>query len=65
METSERVKITMSNATIKKYKEQMEDLRSRLQRLAGKYGAHYIFIRSDGDLLYEMLHGFSGIMQKM
>lgn len=62
METSERVKITMSNATIKKYKEQMEDLRSRLQRLAGKYGAHYIFIRSDGDLLYEMLHGFSGIM---
>lgn len=65
METSERVKITMSNATIKKYKEQMEDLRSRLQRLAGKYGAHYIFIRSDEDLLYEMLHGFSGIMQKM
>ena len=65
METSGRVKITMSNATIKKYKEQMEDLRSRLQRLAGKYGAHYIFIRSDGDLLYEMLHGFSGIMQKM
>lgn len=65
METDERVKITMSNATIKKYKEQVEDLQSRLQRLAGKYGANYIFIRSDGDLIYEMLHGFSGIMQKM
>lgn len=65
METDERVKITMSNATIKKYKEQVEDLRSRLQTLAGKYGAHYIFMRSDGDLIYEMLHGFSGIMQKM
>lgn len=65
METNERVKITMSNATVKKYKEQVEDLQSRLQRLAGKYGAHYIFIRSDGDLIYEMLHGFSGIMQKM
>lgn len=65
METDERVKITMSNATIKKYREQVEDLRSRLQRLARKYGAHYIFIQSDGDLIYEMLHGFSGIMQKM
>lgn len=65
METNERVKITMSNATIKKYKEQVEDLQSQLQRLAEKYGAHYIFIRSDGDLIYEMLHGFSGIMQKM
>lgn len=65
METDERVKITMSNATIKKYKEQVEDLQSQLQRLAEKYGAHYIFIRSDGDLIYEMLHGFSGIMQKM
>lgn len=65
METNERVKITMSNATIKKYKEQLWDLQNRLRNLARKYGAHYIFMQSDEDLVYEMLHGFSGIMQKI
>lgn len=65
METNERVKITMSNATIKKYKDQLGDLQNRLGNLAKKFGAHYIFMQSDEDLVYEMLHGFSGIMQKI
>ncbi|MCM1500203.1 MAG: DUF58 domain-containing protein [Clostridium sp.] len=63
METAERVKITMSNATVKAYKKQLEKLQLELQRLAKKYRAHYIFMRSDGNLVYEMLHGFAGILQ--
>lgn len=62
IETNECVKITMSNATIKKYKEQLENLQQHLQKLARKYEAHYIFMRSDQDLVYEMLNGFSGIL---
>ena len=64
MESEERIKITMSNATIKEYKKQLEKLQVSLQKLAGKYGAHYIFMQSDGDLVYEMLHGFAGILRK-
>lgn len=63
METNERVKITMSNATIKKYKEQLEDMQNSLKALARKYNAEYIFIQSDESLIYAMLHGFSGILQ--
>lgn len=62
METDERVKITMSNATIKKYMEQLENMQGKLQNLARKYGAHYIFMQSDEDLVHEMLHGFAGIL---
>lgn len=64
METEERIKITMSNATIKEYKKQLEELQVSLQKLARKYGAHYIFMQSDEDLVYEMLHGFAGILQR-
>jgi len=63
METSERVKITMSNAAIRKYKAALQQLQDGLQRLARKYGAHYIYMQSDESLTAAMLHGFSGILQ--
>ena len=63
METSDRMKITMSNATIKKYKETLQEMQNNLQNLARKYGAHYIFMQSDESLIATMLHGFSGILQ--
>lgn len=63
METEERIKITMSNATIKKYKEQFEKMRETLQKLSRKYGASYIFMQSDESLLNAMLHGFSGVLR--
>lgn len=65
METGEKVKITMSNATIREYTKQLEDMQTGLQKLARKYGAYYIFMQSDEDLVYEMLHGFAGILQKL
>lgn len=63
METDQRVKITMSNATIKKYKEQLINMQNDLEKLAGKYGARYIKISSDESLVYAMLQGFSGVLQ--
>lgn len=63
METGERVKITMSNASIKAYKEQLSDMQNSLRSLAKKYGAGYIFMRSDDSLLNAMLHGFYGVLQ--
>lgn len=63
METNERVKITMSNATIKKYKEQLATMQENLETLARRYGAKYVSIRSDESLVNAMLHGFSGILQ--
>lgn len=60
-ETGSRVKITMSNAVIGKYKESLKALQNHLQTLARKYGAVYIYIRSDEELEHAMLHGFSGI----
>lgn len=63
METDERVKITMSNATIKKYKEQLAMMQENLEMLSRKYGAKYVRIRSDESLVNAMLHGFSGVLQ--
>lgn len=63
VETNERVKITMSNATIKKYKEQLTRMQENLQTLARKYGAKYVCVRSDESLVNAMLHGFSGVLQ--
>lgn len=63
VETGERVKITMSNATIKQYEEQLQRLQESLETLARKYGADYIFIQSDDSLIHAMLHGFYGILQ--
>lgn len=63
METANRVKITMSNATIKKYKEELENMQKSLKTLAKKYNAEYIFMQSDESLIHAMLHGFSGVLQ--
>ncbi|MBR1866554.1 MAG: DUF58 domain-containing protein [Lachnospiraceae bacterium] len=63
VETGERVKITMSNATIRQYGEQLQGLQESLKTLAGKYGADYIFMQSDDSLIHAMLHGFYGILQ--
>lgn len=63
MEKAQRVKITMSNATIARYKEALEKMQDNLQNLAHKYGAHYIFMQSDESLTTAMLHGFSGVLQ--
>lgn len=63
METGERLKITMSNASIQQYRQQLHAMQDHLQALAGKYGAAYIFMQSDESLIYAMLHGFSGVLQ--
>lgn len=63
METEDRVKITMSIATIKRYQEQLKKLQHSLQGIARKYGAGYIHMQSDESLIHVMLHGFSGILQ--
>lgn len=63
IETQNRIKITMSNATIKKYEEALQKMQDNLQNLSRKYGAHYIFMQSDESLVTAMLHGFSGILQ--
>lgn len=63
LETDEKVKITMSNATIKKYKESLVDMQNNLGKLARKYGATYLFMRSDESLLEAMLHGFTGVLK--
>jgi len=63
METEERVKITMSNAAIRQYKERLFHMQEQLQSLARKYGGAYIFMQSDESLIHAMLHGFSGILQ--
>ncbi|MDE5777144.1 MAG: DUF58 domain-containing protein [Lachnospiraceae bacterium] len=57
MENDSRIKITMSNAVIKKYKETLQNMQENLENLAHKYGAGCIFIRSDESLLHAMLHG--------
>ncbi len=63
METGNRVKITMSNATIKQYKDALHTMQTNLEKLSRKYGAKYVTIRSDENLVNAMLHGFSGILQ--
>ena len=63
METGERVKITMSNAAIRTYQQEVQRMQEKLKTLAGKYGAHYVFIQSDEKLLQVMLNKFPGILQ--
>jgi uncharacterized protein (DUF58 family) len=61
-ETDDRVKITMSNAVIKKYGESLSGLKMNLKKIARKYGADYVYVRSDDSLTNIMLHGFSRII---
>lgn len=63
METDNRVKITMSNATIEQYRNRVEEMKTQLEKLARKYQATYMCMQSDESLTYAMLHGFSGILQ--
>lgn len=62
-EDGSRVKLTMSNAVVKQYKENLYALQSRLQELARKYGGAYTMIPSDETLVNAVLSGFSGVLQ--
>ena len=62
METNERVKITMSNAAIKDYRLRLTGMQDELSRISRKYGAHYVRVVSDEDLVSVLLSGFSGIL---
>ena len=62
METNERVKITMSNAAIKDYRSRLTGMQDELSRISRKYGAHYVNVVSDEDLVSILLSGFSGIL---
>lgn len=63
METGQRVKITMSNATVDQYRKKVSDLQNHLRYLARKYQAAYVSMQSDESLTSAMLHGFSGVLQ--
>ena len=62
METGGRVRITMSNAAIKNYRERLDDMKEELTRISRKYRAHYVSVVSDEDLGSVMLSGLSGIL---
>lgn len=63
VETGERVKITMSNAVIRQYRQRLDEMKNSLTQLAMKYGAHYVSMRSDESLVQAILSGFSGVLQ--
>ena len=65
METNQKLKITMSNQAVKAYQEQLETMQKNLEKLARKYGAKYVFMRSDDSLINAMLHGFSGLVSAL
>lgn len=62
-ESGERIKITMSNAVIKQYKKNLENMREELQIMARKFGAEYVFVRSDETLVHAMLQGLHGVLK--
>ena len=62
METNERLKITMSNAAIRDYGQRLADMKNTLTAISRKYGAHYISVVSDEDIVEVMLSGFSGLL---
>lgn len=63
VETGERVKITMSNAVIRQYRQRLDEMKNSLTQIAVKYGAHYVSMRSDESLVQAILSGFSGVLQ--
>lgn len=65
VETNERVKITMSNAAIKEYRGRLTDMKDDLSRISRKYGAHYVNVVSDEDLVSVLLNDFSGILAEV
>lgn len=62
METGQKVKITMTNAAIREYGKRLETWKNDLKKLAMKYGASYVYLRSDESLQAAMLHGLNGVM---
>lgn len=62
MESGDKVKITMSKATIRQYMDSLAALQEGLGKLARRYGAYYISVRSDTPLVETMLEGFHGIL---
>lgn len=62
MESGDKVKITMSKATIRQYMDSLAALQEELGKLARRYGAYYISVRSDTPLVETMLEGFRGIL---
>lgn len=62
MESGDKVKITMSKATIRQYMDSLGALQEELGKLARRYGAYYISVRSDTPLVETMLEGFRGIL---
>lgn len=62
MENGGKLKITMTNAAIKEYNKNLAAMKGSLKKLAKKYGASYVYIRSDDSLLNAMLHGLSGVL---
>lgn len=62
METAQRVKITMSNAAIKNYQVRLEKMQENLSVLSRKYGAHFVSVVSDEDLVSALLSGFAGML---
>ena len=62
MENGKKLKITMTNAAIKEYNKSLATMKEALKKLAKKYGATYVYIRSDESLLTAMLHGLSGVL---
>ncbi len=62
MENGKKLKITMTNAAIKEYNKSLATMKASLKKLAKKYGATYVYIRSDESLLTAMLHGLNGVL---
>lgn len=62
MENDDRVKITISNASIKQYNSALNDLKMYLNLLAVKYGAYYKFVKSSDSLTKIMLSDLSDIL---
>ena len=52
----------MSKATIRQYMDSLAALQEELGKLARRYGAYYISVRSDTPLVETMLEGFRGIL---
>lgn len=61
MEDGDRVRITMSNAAVRAYMEARTAHEKELYRLAGKYGASYVRLRTDELLEAAVLRCFGGV----
>lgn len=63
LEEGDRVKITMSNASVKAYKNALKEHQHKLQGLAKKYGAVYVKLTTEQSLEECILNNFSKILQ--